>query len=242
MFAFCVYDRNAARLFLARDRFGKKPLYWTAAGGAFAFASELTSLLHHPGVSRDLDALGLQALLRLRVHPRAAHALPGRRASCRAGTASTSTSRPRRRGSDAYYRFTVEPDEALASRPEGEVAEDLRARLSAAVRPAPGGRRAARHLPVRRHRLQRGRRLRRARDAASSASRPSPSASGRRASTSRRTRARWPRTPAPSTTRRSSTSPRRARSRTRCWGCSTSRSATARSCRPTCSRASRASA
>ncbi|MDH5264809.1 MAG: asparagine synthase (glutamine-hydrolyzing), partial [Betaproteobacteria bacterium] len=133
MFAFCVYDRKAARLFLARDRFGKKPLYWMAAGGAFAFASELASLLHHPGVSRDLDALGLKRYFAYGYIPapltlyRAVAKLPGgHRLDFDLATATAR--------SDAYYRFTVEPDEALASRPEGEVAEDLRARLSAAVR------------------------------------------------------------------------------------------------------------
>ena len=133
MFAFCVYDRKAARLFLARDRFGKKPLYWMAAGGAFAFASELASLLHHPGVSRDLDALGLKRYFAYGYIPapltlyRAVAKLPGgHRLDFDLATATAR--------SDAYYRFTVEPDEALAGRPEGEVAEDLRARLSAAVR------------------------------------------------------------------------------------------------------------
>jgi asparagine synthase (glutamine-hydrolysing) len=59
MFAFVIHDRNAHRLFGARDRMGKKPLYYVHDNGLFAFASEPKALLHHPAVGRemDLDAL-----------------------------------------------------------------------------------------------------------------------------------------------------------------------------------------
>ncbi|MGQ0732052.1 MAG: asparagine synthase (glutamine-hydrolyzing) [Acidobacteriota bacterium] len=55
MFAFAVYDRRGrvtgGRLFLARDRYGIKPLYYAEAAGALVFASEVKALLQHPGVS-----------------------------------------------------------------------------------------------------------------------------------------------------------------------------------------------
>ena len=59
MFAFVIYDRKTHRLFGARDRMGKKPLYYVYDKGLFAFASEAKALLHHPAISRemDLDAL-----------------------------------------------------------------------------------------------------------------------------------------------------------------------------------------
>ena len=46
MFAFAILDRNKNELFLARDRAGKKPLYYYADGKAFVFASELNALRH----------------------------------------------------------------------------------------------------------------------------------------------------------------------------------------------------
>jgi asparagine synthase (glutamine-hydrolysing) len=59
MFAFAIYDSKARRIFLARDRFGKKPLHYAVTSGDFLFGSELKSLLAHPTIRReiDLDAL-----------------------------------------------------------------------------------------------------------------------------------------------------------------------------------------
>jgi len=60
MFAFALYDTRRGQLFLARDRFGKKPLYWFQREGTFAFASELTALLHHPAAPRNESTLALK--------------------------------------------------------------------------------------------------------------------------------------------------------------------------------------
>ncbi len=69
MYAFCVLDRPARRLFLARDRAGIKPLYFSRAGGRFAFASELKALLELPWVSRGIRPEALAHYLSLQFVP-----------------------------------------------------------------------------------------------------------------------------------------------------------------------------
>jgi asparagine synthase (glutamine-hydrolysing) len=55
MFSFALWDSRKEELFLARDRAGKKPLYYTTQGGLFAFSSEIKSLLTLPWVKSELD-------------------------------------------------------------------------------------------------------------------------------------------------------------------------------------------
>ncbi len=63
MFAFGIWDQKRRRLFLARDRVGKKPLFYTQAGGRFLFASELQGLLADPGVGREVNLRAIDAYL-----------------------------------------------------------------------------------------------------------------------------------------------------------------------------------
>src|SRR5829696_1765038 len=82
MFALALWDRRARRLLLARDRFGIKPLFYSAAGGRLAFASELTALTRAPSFSRELDPDAIEAFLAFNSIPaplsayRAARKLP----------------------------------------------------------------------------------------------------------------------------------------------------------------------
>jgi asparagine synthase (glutamine-hydrolysing) len=63
IFAFAVWETRARRLFLARDRIGVKPLFYTQFGGTLLFASELKAILAHPDVPREIDSGGVAELL-----------------------------------------------------------------------------------------------------------------------------------------------------------------------------------
>jgi asparagine synthase (glutamine-hydrolysing) len=65
MFAFCVYNRREKTMFLARDRFGEKPLYYSIQNEALAFSSEIDSLLRWSEIPRRLDYEALYYLLHL---------------------------------------------------------------------------------------------------------------------------------------------------------------------------------
>lgn len=56
MFAFAIWDRDEKVLFLARDRIGKKPLYYYHGGSdRVAFASEIKAILQLPGIGREVE-------------------------------------------------------------------------------------------------------------------------------------------------------------------------------------------
>ncbi|MFI7706018.1 asparagine synthase (glutamine-hydrolyzing) [Nonomuraea sp. NPDC049480] len=63
MFAIAVWDRARERLILARDRVGKKPLYWRADHDSIRFASELKALTQDPEMPREVDLLALHHYL-----------------------------------------------------------------------------------------------------------------------------------------------------------------------------------
>lgn len=74
MFAIALWDRQERCLWLARDRVGKKPLYYGWAGDTFVFGSELKALWQHPAFDNAVDPDALALLLRLDYIP-APHAI-----------------------------------------------------------------------------------------------------------------------------------------------------------------------
>lgn len=134
MFAFAIYDRPRKLLFFARDRFGKKPLYYfDPKPGFFAFASELTALRQHPLAQTGIDRLSLQKYLAYGFipAPRALYAgvrkLPGGYWLRYELASSAAVMRP-------YWRFEIESSEEFDRRPEEDLAEELRELLKQAVR------------------------------------------------------------------------------------------------------------
>lgn len=65
IYAFAVWDEKEQSLFLARDRFGVKPLFYTQKGNSFIFGSELKTLLSHPFIEASVDSEGLAEVFSL---------------------------------------------------------------------------------------------------------------------------------------------------------------------------------
>jgi asparagine synthase (glutamine-hydrolysing) len=82
MFAFAIWDARRRRLLLARDRVGKKPLFWRQDGHSLSFGSELKSLVQDPAVRREVDLVALHHYLTYQYVPapwsiyRGVHKLP----------------------------------------------------------------------------------------------------------------------------------------------------------------------
>jgi len=64
MFAIAIWDNQYRTLYLARDRFGEKPLYYTTNNGTFMFASEIKALRSHPQFSSEINTSALALYLR----------------------------------------------------------------------------------------------------------------------------------------------------------------------------------
>ena len=133
MFAFAIYDRARQKLFFARDRFGKKPLYYTVRPGFFGFASELTALLRHPRVERTIDERALRKYFAYGFIPapnslyRNVSKLPGgHRMTYDIASGAVLESE--------YWRFSIEPHQTIPHRPVEVWGEELRALLSKAVK------------------------------------------------------------------------------------------------------------
>src|SRR5271166_1348655 len=77
MFALAIWERRSRRLILARDRIGKKPLYYSATAEAFLFGSEIKALLAWPGMPRVPDLSAVDRYLTLGYVPAPYTALAG---------------------------------------------------------------------------------------------------------------------------------------------------------------------
>jgi asparagine synthase (glutamine-hydrolysing) len=135
MFAFALWDQPRQTLLAARDRVGKKPLFYAEVDGQWVFASELQALLRHPGLSREVDRAALDEYLTYGYVPaprsifRGVYKLP---------PAHYLTLRLRRGGGgdpevhvERYWRLAYEPKLGLS---EGDAADGLLEVLREAVR------------------------------------------------------------------------------------------------------------
>jgi asparagine synthase (glutamine-hydrolysing) len=132
MWAFALYDRTRRRLLLCRDRFGKKPLYWTRQGDTFAFASELSAVTRHAAVERRLSPTALRKYFAHGYVPaphsmlRGIQKLPA--GSCLVVAGRGGAPRTRR-----WWEFRLDPVEPAPPQAEALWSEELRDRLDRAV-------------------------------------------------------------------------------------------------------------
>ena len=130
MFAFALWDDRKRRLFIARDRVGKKPLFYTVTPeGTLVFGSELKSLLAHPEVRHEINLEAVDAYLSFGYVPdplaifRDTHKLPpGHHLTFEDGKVRTRS----------YWDFKFEHDDNRRS--EEDYLEELRELLDEAVR------------------------------------------------------------------------------------------------------------
>ncbi|MBF0614646.1 MAG: asparagine synthase (glutamine-hydrolyzing) [Magnetococcales bacterium] len=132
MFAFVIYDLEQARLFAARDRFGKKPFFYKWSHNQFLFASELSALQHHTDFSAQIDPLAVQKLFAYGFIP-APHAIHQGCRKLPSGSWLELELDGMRLQQGRYWQFRLHPDSAWNQRPEEELAEELRTLLSQAV-------------------------------------------------------------------------------------------------------------
>jgi asparagine synthase (glutamine-hydrolysing) len=133
MFAFAIHDVARARLFLARDRFGEKPLFIYHGRDTFGFASELSALRLHPDIALQVDGRALQKFF-------AYGYLPGRTALYRdcfklpGGSFLLYDLKTGERREGTYWRFRLQPDYALTPADDERLAEELRFLLKQSVK------------------------------------------------------------------------------------------------------------
>lgn len=133
MFAFVIYDIFRKKIFIARDRFGKKPLYYSSQKGLFCFSSEIKSLLRHPKIQKNLDKLSIQKFFAYGFvpAPRSFHKdifkLPG-------GHWLTYDLDDESLRIYQYWKFSIQAPDKVPANPEVVWGEELRQLLSQSVK------------------------------------------------------------------------------------------------------------
>jgi asparagine synthase (glutamine-hydrolysing) len=133
MWAFAIYDAASRILFLSRDRFGKKPLFYYFDGTSLVFASELTSLILHPEVPRSFDQESLKKLFAYGFIP-APRALLENVRKLPAGHWMKFDLGKRQIEIQEYWRFEFDPFPKIPKDPEQEWGSELIRLLETAVK------------------------------------------------------------------------------------------------------------
>jgi asparagine synthase (glutamine-hydrolysing) len=133
MWAFALYDRAQELLFLSRDRFGKKPLFYSLQNHTFAFASELNGLTQHPNIPSDVSLKSLKKYFAYGFIP-APHSIYERIYKLPGGTNLLLDVPTRRFEIKKYWELTLEPFDQIPDKAEEVWGEELRVLLDRAVK------------------------------------------------------------------------------------------------------------
>ena len=128
MFAFAIRDEPRDRLFLARDRFGKKPLFYAIYDGTFVFASEMKAILADPRFTREIDDEALAAYFMLSYIPAPLTIFKGVHKLLPGHTLTIEHGRVQQQ---RYWTLAFKPDR---TRREADLMEELTGRIDEAVR------------------------------------------------------------------------------------------------------------
>jgi asparagine synthase (glutamine-hydrolysing) len=136
MFALALWDRRSGRLVLARDRIGKKPLYYAKSRARLLFASEIKALFAWPDVGRAADLSAIDRYLTLGYVPAPATAFAGIEKLPPAHYLAIGFAPDGSLGEPELVRYWRLPEPPPAMRPPdvAQMREELVARLEAAVR------------------------------------------------------------------------------------------------------------
>jgi asparagine synthase (glutamine-hydrolysing) len=129
MFAFALWDRRRRQLLLARDRVGKKPLFYSVRPGVLSFASELGALMQDERIPRTIDHRALDAYL---AHGYVPAPLCAFAAVRKLMPASTLTYRDGAVATERYWRLDYSSKRPFSS--QEETTEELRTAIRRAVR------------------------------------------------------------------------------------------------------------
>lgn len=131
MFAFAIYDVTNQTLFLARDRFGEKPLYFSILKNGIVFASELKAVLRHPDCPKDISKEGMKKFFAYGFVP-APSTIIASVNKLQPGYQLTYNLNTRTHSLEAYWKFKLSPNINKKAN-ETELAEKLKLLVHQAV-------------------------------------------------------------------------------------------------------------
>ncbi len=133
MWAFVIYDRTKNQIFCSRDRFGKKPFFYTLQNGVFAFASELSALTKHSFIEEEISHKSLKKYFAYGYIP-APNTLLSGIYKLSGGCNLVLDIKNLSFNISTYWKFKIEPFDSIPNNPEKIWGEELISLIDAATK------------------------------------------------------------------------------------------------------------